>query len=127
MLKGETINLRTVKSKDLAELLELQQDVERFGVYFPLRIPTEISLKQRFEKDGMWSDESGTMLIVDAKTDRIIGIMAFFPAALMYDAIEIGYIVYGSNDRGKGFVPQGLQLFMKYHYGLKRIDRIQLQ
>ncbi len=48
------------------------------------------------------------------------------PAAY-YDAVELGYILYDANDRGKGYMPEAVLLFAKYLFALKPIHRIQLQ
>ena len=127
MLKGIQINLRTVKSTDLVQYLELHSDIESRGQYFPLLLATETSVKARFEKDGFWSDDAGTMLIVDKQTDRILGVMVFFKPMFYHDSVEIGYILFNPNDRGKGIVPEALRLFIKYIFDWKPIHRIQLQ
>jgi len=127
MLKGTQINLRTVKRKDLEHYLELHSDIESRGQYFPLNLATESSVTSRFEKDGFWSDDAGTMLIVDKQTDLILGVMVFFKPMFYHDSVEIGYILFNTQDRGKGVVPEALRLFIKYIFDWKPINRIQLQ
>jgi RimJ/RimL family protein N-acetyltransferase len=127
MLKGRRINLRTVKRKDLDQYLEFSSDIETRGNFFPLALKTETSIRSRFEKDGFWSEESGLMFIVDNLDDRILGMITFFKPVHYYDAVELGYIVYDSRDRGKGFMPEAVLLFSAYLFAWKPIYRIQLQ
>src|SRR6187549_3310685 len=94
MLKGQHVNLRTVRSKDLEPLLDLSSDIEARGAHYPLHLQTETSLRARFEKDGFWGDESGLMLIVDKQSDRILGSIVHFKPVHYYDCVEIGYIIF---------------------------------
>lgn len=127
MLKGHKINLRTVRERDLDAFFELSSDVEARGPCFPLIIQTETTLKARFQKDGFWSEDTGLLLVVEKENDRILGSVVHFKPVHYYDAVEIGYIVYDPNRRGKGIMPEALNLFVKYLFDLKPINRIQLQ
>ncbi len=127
MLKGEKVNLRTVRQTDLARLLELSSDIAARGQFFPLNMPTETSLRTSYDKDGFWSDDSGTLLIADARDDRILGIIVFFKPVHFYHAVEIGYILYDRAQRGKGYTSEALHLFVKYLFDHKPIYRIQIQ
>lgn len=127
MLKGKSVNLRTVRSRDLATYLDLFSDIEARGEHFPLMMPTETSVNTRFAKDGFWSDENGTMLIVEKESDRIVGLMVQFKPVFYHDSVELGYIVFNPADRGKGYVPEAVKLFTKYMFDSKPIYRIQLQ
>ena len=127
MLKGQRINLRTLRSKDLESFLELSSDIAGRGNFYPLIIPTETSIKARFEKDGFWSEDVGTMVIVDKDTDRLLGMVVFFKPGHYYDAVELGYILFDTAQRRKGITSEAVQMFMRYLFGLKHIHRIQLQ
>src|ERR1051326_2750412 len=94
MIRGEQINLRTVRSRDLEPYLDLCSDIGARGDHYPLQMPTETSIRTRFEKDGFWGDESGLLLIVDKATDRILGSIVHFKPVHYYDCVEIGYILF---------------------------------
>lgn len=125
MLKGETINLRTVRQRDLETLLELSSDLEARGPYFPWTLSTETSLKKRFDEDGCWGEDHGNMLIVD-KQDRILGLITFFKGSRYFDALEVGYILYDKESRGKGITTQAVKMFVGYLFKLRNIHRIQI-
>ncbi|HWD39184.1 MAG TPA: GNAT family protein [Fimbriimonas sp.] len=127
MLKGQRINLRTVRQSDLTSWLEVSSDIDHRGQYFPLVLHTETAIRTAYEKDGYWSEERGLLLIVDKETDRIIGMMAKFKPVFYYQCVEIGYIIYHPDDRGKGYASEALRLFVRYLFDLMPIDRIQIQ
>ena len=127
MLKGETINLRTARKRDLETLYDLHCQIQDRGPYFPQKMQSESEFMDSFAKSGFWGEEKGLLLIVDAKTDRILGNVAFFPANHYYQAFEIGYLIYDPQDRGKGILPQALKLFIGYLFDLKSVTRLQIQ
>lgn len=127
MLKGKSVNLRTVRSRDLDTFIDLTSDIESRGEFFPLKMPTETSVKTRFNQDGYWSDDSKTLLIVEKHTDRIVGMIVAFKPVHYHDSLELGYIVFNAGDRGKGYVPEAVKLFSKYIFDSRPIFRIQLQ
>lgn len=127
MLKGDHICLRTIRSRDLETFLDLYSDIEARGQHFPLRMFTETSVRERFNKDGHWSDESGSLLIVEKQTDRIIGLIVFFRPVFYYDCYELGYILFDKALRGKGVVTEAMRLLIKYLFDWQPIHRLQLQ
>ncbi|HVT12283.1 MAG TPA: GNAT family protein [Fimbriimonadaceae bacterium] len=127
MLRGEKVNLRTVRSRDLETYLELSSEIGTRGEYYPLQLPTETSLRARFEKDGFWGEDTGLLLIVDRQSDRILGMIVYFKPVHYYDGFEIGYILFNPTDRGKGYMTEALRLFCRYLFDLKPIHRLQVQ
>jgi ribosomal-protein-alanine N-acetyltransferase len=126
MLKGDKINLRLMRKKDIEEYLDLFSDLETRGPYFPMALQTEASLEQRLAKDGCWSDEYRLLLIVAKDTDRILGMVVAFQPVRFYDAFEFGYILFDKASRGKGYVTEAVCLFVQYLFDLKPVHRIQL-
>lgn len=127
MLKGDKVCLRTFRSRDLEPFLDLHSDVKARGDHFPMVLFTETSIKQRFDKDGYWSEDNGCLLMVDPVDDRILGMMAFFKPVFYYSALEVGYIVFRPEDRGKGYTHEAMTLFIQYLFASKPVDRLQLQ
>ncbi len=128
MLRGNRINLRTVRRADLPKLLELRSEVRARGQYYPMNLPSEVSLINSFEKDGMWGSDDGTLLVVDKNSDRIMGSVFYFNAQHYYDAAkEVGYILYDPADRGKGYGTEALGLLVDYLFDWLNLARIQIQ
>ncbi len=127
MLKGKNINLRLMRHGDLESYIELVQNVEARGEFFPMRLASEASIRKRFNEDGFWSDEFQTMMIVDRERDRILGTVVSFKPIFYQDSLELGYILYDMHSRGKGIMPEAVTLFMGYLFAWKNIPRIQVQ
>lgn len=127
MLKGNRVHLRTIREKDLEEFVALSADIRARGDHYPLNVLTETAIKARFAKDGFWGEDFGFMLIVDKETDRILGQVVHFKPVHYYDALEIGYIIFKPEDRGKGYLSEGLRLFCGYLFDWKPIHRLQVQ
>jgi|ERR1044072_1920219 RimJ/RimL family protein N-acetyltransferase len=127
MLKGDRVNLRTVREKDLEQFIELASDIGSRGDHYPQNMLTETSMRARYAKDGFWGEDYGFLLIVDKETDRILGQVVQFKPVHYYDALEIGYIIFNPGDRGKGHLTEALKLFCKYLFKSKPIHRLQVQ
>lgn len=127
MLKGKKINLRMLRRKDLPTYLELFNDLETRGPFYPLMLVPEPVMEQRFEKDGFWSEERMIMVIVDRESDRILGMIIAFKPVMFYDAYEFGYWLFDVESRGKGYVAEAVELFSGYLFKAKPICRLQLQ
>jgi RimJ/RimL family protein N-acetyltransferase len=127
MLKGNGINLRLVREKDLDAYYDLTHDVEARGNYYPLTLTSESAMRKRFEEGGYWSDQWKVMLIVDAASDRILGTAAAFKPVFYQDSLELAYILYEVESRGKGIVTEAVRLFTDYLFRLENIFRLQIQ
>lgn len=127
MITGTQINLRTVRQRDLAEYLELHSMIATRGDYFPINLLTESRLKSEFEKDGMWSAATGTLIIADKTNDRIIGSISHFSGTHYYHGLEVGYIIFRPDDRGQGYGSEALTLYSNYLFDWLPISRLQVQ
>lgn len=125
MIKGKKIDLRTVRVRDLDLLFELESDVENKGRFYPISFPSAADFKRRFQEDGFWSEEVGTLLIVN-KSDDILGKISYFKTVRYIDALEIAYILFRQNERGQGHMTEALSLLVNYLFWTKKVGRLQL-
>jgi RimJ/RimL family protein N-acetyltransferase len=125
MIRGEVIDLRPVRERDLDRLFELETDIANRGRYYPLEFRSESELRHRFQETGFWSEHNGRLLII-SKGGGIVGSIGFFRPASYFDAYEIAYILYDESSRGKGYVSEALQLFTRYLIAIKKAGRLQL-
>ena len=126
MLKGASFRLRTVRESDLHAYQAHLADISNRGDYYPQRISSEHDVRQTYEKDGYWLQDSGILLIVN-EADTIIGHIGFFKPVAFWNAYEIHYILFDQNQRGRGIVSEATQLLVRYLFETRHVNRIQLE
>lgn len=125
MLRGKLVDLRLVRESDLDEYGKLWQDVGARGAYYPLGLTPAVLQHKEFMETGYWQNNMGRMVIVD-KSGVLQGqIMCFKPSTYL-DTLEIAYIIWRPESRGKGYMPEAVRLFTDYLFDLHKIQRIQL-
>lgn len=125
MIKGERINLRVVREKDLDLLFELWSDIENRGDFFPIDLSSEVEFKNKFSRDGFWTKDYGRLLIV-SRDDRILGSIWYFKSVPYFDALEIAYILFDEKSRKKGMMTEALSLLVKFLFETREVNRLQL-
>lgn len=126
MLVGEKINLRLITENDLSQLYNFISNISIRGQYFPQTLVSEIEFKKKFHDNGFWSEDFGRLLIIN-KSDHIVGSIYYFKTAIYSDALEIGYILFDEQSRGKGYTTEALIMLTSYLFSTKTIGRIQLR
>ena len=125
MIRGEKIDLRVTREKDLEELFGFWSDIENRGTHFPIYLDSETKFREDFSKHGFWSEDEGSLLVV-TKEDRILGEILFFKSVPYYDSVEIAYILFDKEARGKGAMSEALSLFVRFLFDSKKINRLEL-
>ncbi len=125
MVQGKLINIRILEERDLETYNLLTNDYSEKGPYFPIIIRTISETKKIFNDNGFFSKEGGRMLIVDKK-DNILGFVSFFKVAPYISGYEIGYQIFKSKNRGKGYTSEALKLFSAFLFELFPISRLQI-
>jgi RimJ/RimL family protein N-acetyltransferase len=123
MIRGEKIILRTVREADLDLFFELSSNIANRGEYYSLEFPSQVDFKKRFQEHGLLEDTKGTLLICAA--DQIVGAIFYFSAAY-YNGLEIGYILFDTASRNKGYTTEALALLVKHLFLTKKINRLQV-
>src|SRR5687767_3039297 len=124
VLKGERITLRPVREQDLGPLYELMTDLESRGSFFPLGVTSEPALRASFAKNGFWDKEEGMLLMVAG--DEIVGEIEYFPITHYLVGYELSYQLFGDHHAGHGYTSEAVRLLVDYLFGLKRVNRLQL-
>jgi RimJ/RimL family protein N-acetyltransferase len=125
VLHGERIDLRLVREADLLALHAFEADLGTRGRYFPLGVRSEPALRAEFERNGLWERDEGTLLIT-TPDDEIVGEIEFFPITHYLVGYEISYQLFGDRHAGHGYTSEAVRLLVDYLFGLKRVNRLQL-
>ena len=125
MIHGEKIFLRTMRDSDLDILLEMLEDIEARGEYYPQEMPSQVAIRKRFSEDGYWGDNFGRLLICEPD-GRIVGMVHFFKEPSYFDGLELGYIMLDPAARGKGYMTEAVSLIVRYLFRVFKINRLQI-
>ena len=123
MLKGKFTILRLVRATDLDQLYSFHLDIDNRGDYFPRGVLSQPAFRKEFEETGFWSKEEG-MLVMVSPNDEILGHIEFFKTVNYLDEYELSYVVYAADQRGKGVATEAINLFVRYLFETKRMNRI---
>ncbi|NGX55918.1 MAG: putative ribosomal N-acetyltransferase YdaF [Candidatus Anoxychlamydiales bacterium] len=124
MIESHLLKIRPIKEKDLDVLYALLEQSILKNEFFPKNIESEYKFKRNFLENGLWDENDASTIITNLK-DEIIGMITYQRAALI-DALEIKYIIFNEKNRGRGFMKEALNLFSKYLFSTKQINRLQL-
>lgn len=125
LLHGDRIELRLVRESDLDTLYDLLTNLETRGSYFPLGVMSEPTLRAEYSKKGFWDQDEGMLLMVDDE-DQIVGEIEYFPIIHYLQGYEISYQLFGTQHSGKGYTTEAVNLLVRYLFGRKRVNRMQL-
>lgn len=125
MIRGKSIQLRTVRETDLDRLYMLLTDIANRGDFVPLQLPSEPVFKRQFHDTGFWNEDYGRLLIVTPE-DEIVGSIWCFKSIPYFDGLEIGYTMFDPLRRGQGIMTEALSLFTDYLFQSTKIYRVQL-
>ena len=117
MIEGKNINLRLLRESDLEEFVALTQQVNDRGGYYPLTIRPMAEQKKTLQENGFWCEELYLMLVTD-KDDNMLGYIGAFKSHRYFTGLEIGYIIFNPETRGKGIMTEALKLFTAYFFDL---------
>lgn len=126
MLKGNNVQIRTIKSADLERLFELLNDIDSQGKFLPAVLTSETKLKNQHSENGFISDTSEQYLIASS-SHEIIGLIWAFKSVPYFDAIEVGYQIFDNSNRSKGYATEALTMFYHYIFETKQLNRIELR
>jgi RimJ/RimL family protein N-acetyltransferase len=124
MIESNLLMIRPIKEKEVDTLYELLEKSILKNEFFPSNIESEYKFRKKFLDSGFLKEDEASYIICDFN-DEIIG-MITYQKAILIDALELKYIIFDENNRGKGFMKESLALFSKYLFSTKQINRLQL-
>lgn len=123
MLEGQNVHLRTVKEGDLVALYAHLDSVKLKGEYLASDLLSEHQFRLSFYETGFWSEEKGTLLVVQG--DRLVGAL-WFERQIFLDCLDLHFFIFLVKDRNKGLMKEALALFTIYLFATKKIERLQI-
>jgi RimJ/RimL family protein N-acetyltransferase len=125
VLTGKTIRLRLVREDDLVALSRFDEDIANRGEFFPTGVTSLPVLQHRWAESGLWSKDEGMLVIVD-DDDDLLGHIEFYATVGYLDELELSYILYAGEQRGRGVATEAVVLLTGYLFRGKKVNRIRL-
>lgn len=113
MIQGSRITLRMFKEDDLAEYLEIINNLTHMSPYWPANLRPAASLKREFDENSFWKDDYKLLLLTD-REGKMIGELDAFKTSPNLKGPEVGFRIFKHEDYGKGLMTEALQLFSAY-------------
>jgi RimJ/RimL family protein N-acetyltransferase len=126
MLDGDTVRLRLVRQADLPALQAFDEDIANRGDFYPLGVVPLPRLVARYGESGLWSPKEGMLVITDLDDTEILGHIEFFETVPYLDELELSYILYSAEHRGRGIVTEAVRLLTGYLFDRTKGNRIRL-
>jgi len=126
MLKGKQICIRAIREDDLEFLAEQLNDIDSQGEFLPYHLTAPAQLMQQFSANGFISDNS-TRLLITEHSGRPLGMVWAFKAIPYFDAVEAGYQIFASDNRGRGYATEALQLLTDYLFNSRQLNRVEVR
>lgn len=126
MIKGKKLYLRPFKQQDIDVWVEHVNNFEYKGDYLPLNITSQVAINKKFSENGLLDEDYGRLLICENETDRMLGYIVYFKTAHYLVGLEVGYVIFNPDDRGKGYCTEALALMTEWLFLSKQIMRLQV-
>lgn len=126
MLKGNKVIVRTAREEDLPAYLDAVNHPDSHGLFLPEHMVSEVKLRQDYHSNGFISDAFERYLITDL-SDRLVGTVWVFRSISYYDALEIGYQVFYTEDRGQGMATEAVELICDYLFRNRQVNRLEIR
>jgi len=124
MIRGEKIQLRTVRETDLDALFSLISDLSNRGAFLTRELPSESGFHHQFREHGFWGPDEGFLLI--CADGRIVGRIGYSRTMAYFNGLELWYAIFDPADRNQGYTTEAITLMVKYLFSTRSINRLQI-
>jgi len=111
---GSSISIRKLDLSDFDAVSQFEYSV---SITEPHSDPARLA--HIHKESRMWLEASGAVAIVENSTQRMVGTLQFYRSAPCIHGLEIGYVLHGQDDRGKGYATQALRLLSDLLFSTK--------
>ncbi|WP_261843184.1 GNAT family N-acetyltransferase [Aliamphritea ceti] len=126
MIASDLLIIRAVKEADLPVFFEHLSDMSSLGEFLPVIMPSETQLRHEFAADGLIGKDAQRLLIV-SPDGEMLGYIWAFKSVPYFDATEVGYQIFSTEQRGKGYASEALRLFRDYLFESSQVNRLELR
>ncbi len=119
--------MRTVREKDLKQLYDLLNDAHNRGRWYPIRFESEPKFYKEYHETGFWGCNGlNRLVVVDINDDdKILGLVTYFKSVPYFDGVEVAFILFDTESRGKGMGTQVLDSFCGVVFNETKVNRLE--
>ena len=125
MIRGENVVLRLIQEDDLERMYAFHEDISNRGDFFPTGIASSVAFRNAFQESGFWGEKKGMLIIAD-REGAILGHIEYFETVSYLDEVELSYILYSPEVRGRGIASESVVLLTRYLFDRRKLNRIRL-
>ncbi len=124
-IKSENLLLSQISINDIDKIHSKTSDYQQIGNSFSTRIRSKDYWMKKYNTNGLWDDDYGMLKINDVEDKELIGVIWYFVSMPYVEGFEIGFNIFNSSKREKGFAAEALNLFSNYLFSAYNINRLQ--
>ncbi len=126
MLSDQDITLRFVRESDLDALIAHSNNLAVRGQYLPAMLHHPDKMRQQFKENGLSSEDFERLLIVD-ENDQLLGTLWHFKSVPYFNAREIGYILFATEQRNRNIMSRAVRLLVDYLFSSRMLNRLEIR
>ncbi len=124
-IKSKIISLSSIELKDLDQIHSITSDYKQIGHLFSTKIRSKDYWLKKYNENGLWDKDYGMLKINDSEDSELIGVIWYFKSMPYVEGFEIGFNIFNSSKREKGFATESLNIFSSYLFNAYNINRLQ--
>jgi RimJ/RimL family protein N-acetyltransferase len=125
MIKGKNVAIRHVAKTDLETVFAHTNDMDGRGEYMNTIMRPAGELLRDFEATGLTGKKFEMLVIVD-RDHRILGNLIHFPSRPYTTTRELGYRIFETGERGKGYASEAVGLLVDYLFDNFPLNRLEI-
>tara|TARA_B100000579_G_scaffold430871_1_gene445009 strand:+ start:984 stop:1535 length:552 start_codon:yes stop_codon:yes gene_type:complete len=122
---SKNLSLSQIDIKDIDEIHSQTSEYKQIGHLFSTKIRSKDYWLKKYKENGLWGDDYGMLKINDMSDGDLIGVIWYFVSMPYVEGFEIGFNIFNSLKREKGFATEALNIFSSYLFNAYNINRLQ--
>ena len=124
-IRSKNLILSQIEADDIDQIHSYASEYSQVGHSFSTRIRSKDYWVKKYNANGLWSDDYGMLKISDVNENNLIGVIWYFVSMPYVHGFEIGFNIFNSAKREKGFATEALNIFSSYLFSAYNITRLQ--
>ncbi len=124
-IKSDILSLSQISIEDIDQIHSKTSEYNQIGNSFSTKIRSKDYWIKKYNTNGLWDDDFGMLKINDINDNDLIGVIWYFMSMHYVEGFEIGFNIFNSSKREKGFAAEALNIFSSYLFSAYNIPRLQ--